>query len=85
MKRADFLAFLNDSVMGSPYSRYKSPALVNLDFKPTFTPVLLLKDLDLGLAAAHDLGVVMPVTALTREIVATEGRGRGTPTAISHR
>jgi len=72
VKRADFLAFLNDSVMGSPYSRYKSPALVNLDFKPTFTPVLLLKDLDLGLAAARELGVVMPVTAVTREMVATE-------------
>ncbi|HWL77753.1 NAD(P)-dependent oxidoreductase [Microbacterium sp.] len=72
VKRADFLAFLNDSVMGSPYSRYKSPALVNLDFTPTFTPVLLLKDLDLGLAAARELGVVMPVTAVTREVVATE-------------
>lgn len=72
VKRADFLEFLNDSVMGSPYSRYKSPALVNLDFKPTFTPVLLLKDLDLGLAAARELGVTMPVTAVTREIVATE-------------
>ncbi|HWK19258.1 MAG TPA: NAD(P)-dependent oxidoreductase [Microbacteriaceae bacterium] len=72
VKRADFLEFLNDSVMGSPYSRYKSPALVNLDFKPTFTPVLLLKDLDLGLAAARELGVTMPVTAVTREMVATE-------------
>lgn len=72
VSRADFLAFLNDSVMGSPYSRYKSPALINLDFTPTFTPVLLLKDLDLGLSAAHELGVVMPVTAVTREIVATE-------------
>lgn len=72
VKRADFLAFLNDSVMGSPYSRYKTPALVNLDFTPTFTPVLLLKDMDLGLAAARELGVVMPVTAVTREIIATE-------------
>ncbi len=72
VKRADFLEFLNDSVMGSPYSRYKSPALVNLDFAPTFTPVLLLKDLDLGLGAARELGVTMPVTAITREIVATE-------------
>jgi 3-hydroxyisobutyrate dehydrogenase len=72
VKRSDFLEFLNDSVMGSPYSRYKSPALVNLDFTPTFTPVLLLKDLDLGLAAARELGVVMPVTATTREIIATE-------------
>ena len=72
VKRSDFLSFLNDSVMGSPYSRYKSPALVNLDFTPTFTPVLLLKDMDLGLGAARELGVVMPVTAVTREVIATE-------------
>ncbi len=72
VKRSDFLAFLNDSVMGSPYTKYKSPALVNLDFKPTFTPVLLQKDLDLGLEAAHDLGVVMPIAGLTRMIVASE-------------
>jgi 3-hydroxyisobutyrate dehydrogenase len=72
VKRSDFLAFLNDSVMGSPYTKYKSPALVNLDFKPTFTNVLLQKDLDLGLEAAHELGVVMPIAGLTRMIVASE-------------
>lgn len=72
VKRSDFLAFLNDSVMGSPYTKYKSPALVNLDFTPTFTPVLLQKDLDLGLQAAHELGVVMPIAGLTRMIVASE-------------
>jgi len=72
VKRSDFLEFLNDSVMGSPYTKYKSPALVNLDFTPTFTPVLLQKDLDLGLEAAHELGVVMPLAGLTRMIVASE-------------
>ena len=34
------------------FTRYKTPALVNLDFKVTFTPKLLRKDLDLGLDAA---------------------------------
>lgn len=67
--RHAFLDFINDSVMGSTFSRYKSPALVNLDFKPTFTPLLLRKDIDLGLAAARELDVPMPVTALVREIV----------------
>ena len=47
--RAAFLDFLNNSVMGSIFTRYKSPAFVNLDFTPTFTPILLRKDLDLGL------------------------------------
>ena len=67
--RADFLEFLNDSVMGSPFTRYKSPAYVNLDFKPTFTPDLLLKDFHLGLDAARELGVAMPVAAATSQIV----------------
>ncbi len=65
--RHAFLQFMNNSVLGSIFSRYKSPALVNLDFATTFTPALLRKDLDLGLAAAHGLGVPMPVTAATRE------------------
>ena len=61
--RHAFLEFLNESVMGSVFTRYKSPAFVNLDYTPTFTPILLRKDFDLGLAAAHDLDVPMPVTA----------------------
>ena len=67
--RHAFLDFLNNSVMGSMFSKYKSPALVNLDYSVTFTPKLLLKDLDLGLAAARAEGVPMPVTATAREIV----------------
>jgi 3-hydroxyisobutyrate dehydrogenase len=67
IKRSDFLAFLNDSVMGSTFSRYKTPALVNLDFTPTFTPVLLKKDFDLGMTAAKEMSVSMPVSALCTE------------------
>jgi 3-hydroxyisobutyrate dehydrogenase len=72
VRREDFLSFLNDSVMGSVFSQYKTPALVNLDFTPTFTNVLLQKDFDLGLEAAHELGVVMPVASVTRNLVAQE-------------
>jgi 3-hydroxyisobutyrate dehydrogenase-like beta-hydroxyacid dehydrogenase len=54
------------------FTHYKTPALVNLDFTPTFTNVLLQKDFDLGLSAAQELGVVMPVASLTRNIVAQE-------------
>jgi 3-hydroxyisobutyrate dehydrogenase len=64
-----FLDVINKSVMGSVFTRYKSPALVNLDFAPTFTPILLRKDLELGLDAGRKTGTPMPVTALTREIV----------------
>ncbi len=67
--RHAFLDFINNSVMGSMFTRYKTPAFVNLDLTPTFTPVLLRKDMDLGLAAARALEVPMPVAAATREIV----------------
>jgi 3-hydroxyisobutyrate dehydrogenase-like beta-hydroxyacid dehydrogenase len=69
--RHAFLAFMNDSVMGSTFSRYKTPALVNLDFKVTFTPHLLRKDLDLGLDAARHYEVPMPLASLTRDLVQT--------------
>jgi 3-hydroxyisobutyrate dehydrogenase-like beta-hydroxyacid dehydrogenase len=69
VSRADFLAFLNDSVLGSAFTRYKTPAFVNLDFEPTFTPPLLLKDFHLGFEAAQALGVPMPVAATAQEIV----------------
>lgn len=70
VSREAFLAFLNDSVMGSTFSRYKTPALVNLDFTPTFTMPLLKKDFDLGLDAAENLGVPMPIAAATAALVA---------------
>jgi len=69
IKRSDWLAFLNDSVMGSTFSRYKTPAFVNLDFKATFTPTLLRKDFDLGMAQAKSLSVPMPLSSLCTEIV----------------
>ena len=67
--RHAFLDFMNNSVLGSTFTKYKSPAFVNLDWTPTFTPYLLRKDLDLGLEAGRTLGVPQPLTALTREIV----------------
>src|SRR3972149_2833574 len=71
MQRHAFLDFLNKSVMGSMFTRYKTPALVNLDFKVTFTPHLLRKDLDLGLDAGREFGVPMPLASLTRDMVQT--------------
>jgi 3-hydroxyisobutyrate dehydrogenase len=69
MSRAAFLEFLNNSVMGSVFTRYKSPAFVHLDYTPTFTPILLRKDFDLGLAAARQLDVPMPIAAATAQLV----------------
>jgi 3-hydroxyisobutyrate dehydrogenase len=67
--RHAFLAFINNSVMGSIFTRYKSPALVNLDWTTTFTPELLRKDLDLGLELGREMEVPMPVTAAAREML----------------
>src|SRR6478609_9563794 len=67
--RHAFLAFLNNGVMGSMFTAYKSPALVNLDWTTTFTPELLRKDLDLGLELGREYDVPMPVTAATREVI----------------
>lgn len=69
VSRHAFLEFLNASVMGSRFTRYKTPAFVNLDLTPTFTPVLLRKDLDLGLGAGANLEIPMPVTQATRDVV----------------
>src|SRR5262245_25707338 len=67
--RHAFLAFMNNSVMGSMFTAYKSPALVNLDWTTTFTPELLRKDMDLGLELGRDWDVPMPVTAAAREVL----------------
>jgi len=71
MPRHAFLDFLNKSVMGSMFTRYKTPALVNLDFKVTFTPKLLRKDLDLGIDAGKAMDVPMPLASLTRDLLQT--------------
>jgi 3-hydroxyisobutyrate dehydrogenase len=69
VSRAAFLEFLNNSVMGSMFTRYKTPAIVNLDFTPTFTPALLFKDFHLGFEAAETHGVPMPVAAAAQQAV----------------
>jgi len=67
--RHAFLDFMNKSVMGSTFTRYKTPAFVNLDFKVTFTPQLLRKDMDLGLDAGRRFEVPMPLASATRDLI----------------
>jgi 3-hydroxyisobutyrate dehydrogenase-like beta-hydroxyacid dehydrogenase len=69
MSRQAFLEFFNKSVMGSTFTKYKTPAFVNLDFSVTFTPKLLRKDLDLGLDAGREFEVPMPLASLTRDLI----------------
>jgi 3-hydroxyisobutyrate dehydrogenase len=78
ISREALLACLNKSVLGSTFTRYKTPAFVNLDFHPTFTAALLRKDFDLGLAAGREREVPLPVASLVHQIVQSlVGRGYG--------
>ena len=67
--RHAFLEFINQSVMGAVLTRNKTPALVNLYFKVTFTPALLRKDMDLGLDAGRRFEVPLPLASVTRDLV----------------
>jgi len=67
--RRAFFEFLNASVLGSMFTRYKTPAYVNQEYAPTFTMELLRKDFDLGLEAGERMGVPLPTMQLVRGVV----------------
>lgn len=67
--RHAFLEFLNGSVVGSTYTRYKTPAVVNLDWTTMFHAIGMRKDMDLGLSLARQHGITMPVTVAMRELL----------------
>ena len=78
ISRADYMEFINMSVMGSVFTRYKTPSIVNLDFTPSFTGHLLRKDFELGLEAGRLENVSLPTAALVHQmIIAMIGRGYG--------
>lgn len=78
VSRADYMEFINMSVVGSTFTKYKSPSIVNLEFTPSFTGHLLRKDFELGLEAGREHGVPLPTAALVHQmIVAMIGRGHG--------
>jgi len=61
------VAVMNDSVIASPLIGYKAHMVAERDFTPMFTVSQMAKDLDLALAAAHEVHVAAPVLALVRE------------------
>jgi 3-hydroxyisobutyrate dehydrogenase len=76
--RSILLHALGESVMGSPFVRYKTPGLVAHDYSATFTTNLLIKDLELALDVARGAELSLPVielvTSLTR-VASTTGYG----------
>lgn len=88
VKRQDLLNFINDSAVGSPFSAYKTAALVDLDFTPTFTSEAQRKDLRLALSLAENAGASMPLVAATevefdRLVVSGVGAGLDIASAIA--
>ncbi|MEV7085574.1 NAD(P)-dependent oxidoreductase [Streptomyces sp. NPDC093085] len=67
--RGAFLEFLNGTVLGSDWVRKRTPDLLKRDWTPTFTTELLRKDFDLGLSAARQLEVPMPVGASVHQLI----------------
>ena len=83
-----FMDCINNSVLGSTFTRYKTPVIANLDFSVTFTHALLRKDLDLGLRAGQKSGANLPATLVVRELVqrcVDEGRAEADYTTMLER
>ncbi|HWQ39902.1 MAG TPA: NAD(P)-dependent oxidoreductase [Burkholderiales bacterium] len=69
---------IGQSTLASPWLKAKVALMKARDFSPTMTTRLILKDLDLILAAARATGVPMPLTAVTRQMMqAAVGEGYG--------
>jgi 3-hydroxyisobutyrate dehydrogenase len=87
VSRAGLLEFVNDSAIGSPFSRYKTPALIELDFPTAFTPEGQRKDIRLALDLARSVEVPMSVlteteVAYSRLIAGGLGAGQDFATLI---
>jgi 3-hydroxyisobutyrate dehydrogenase-like beta-hydroxyacid dehydrogenase len=67
--RAALLDVMGASAVGSPFVRYKTGALVEDDYRPTFSARLLDKDLSLALDTAAAAAAPLPLTGLTRQLV----------------
>jgi 3-hydroxyisobutyrate dehydrogenase-like beta-hydroxyacid dehydrogenase len=69
LERAKMLDVIAGSAIGSPYVNYKRGTLLTGDYSSTFTARLLHKDLGLALAAGHQSGVPLALTALVQQLV----------------
>ncbi|MDQ1735696.1 MAG: hypothetical protein QOH56_1947 [Pseudonocardiales bacterium] len=79
-----FIDFINGSVLGSTFIRHKGQAIVDRNYTPTFNQKMLRKDYDLGLGAARNLEVPMPVAAVVHHLIQTAiGHGLGEQDYVS--
>jgi 3-hydroxyisobutyrate dehydrogenase-like beta-hydroxyacid dehydrogenase len=76
--RQTMLEAMGGSAVGSPFVKYKSPALIADDYSSTFTAKGLYKDLALALECANRAGIPLPVTAVVQQLVqGCIGQGMG--------
>jgi 3-hydroxyisobutyrate dehydrogenase-like beta-hydroxyacid dehydrogenase len=66
----------NNSVMASPMLQYRGPMVLGLPDEAWFTVTLMQKDVSLALEMGRRLGVPLPTTAATNEML-TAARGVG--------
>jgi 3-hydroxyisobutyrate dehydrogenase-like beta-hydroxyacid dehydrogenase len=69
IERAKMLEIMGGSVVGSPFVKYKTDALIADDYASTFTTEALYKDLALALECANAVGVPLPIGALVQQLV----------------
>ena len=69
LDRATFLGVLGQSVLGSPFVRYKTEGLNERNYAATFTTALLAKDLRLALDLADEAELTLPTVALVSSLV----------------
>lgn len=68
---AQMIEVMAGSAVGSPLVQYKAKPLTERNFAPAFTVKLMEKDFDLALNIAKNMEVVLPVTAITRQFLAS--------------
>jgi len=69
LDRARMLEVMGQSAVGSPFVKYKTPALVANDYSTTFSSAMMYKDLALALECANGAGVPLPVAACIQQLV----------------
>jgi 3-hydroxyisobutyrate dehydrogenase-like beta-hydroxyacid dehydrogenase len=65
------LEVISRSAVASPVVEYKAKAAMKRDFSVMLSTRLMAKDLDLALAIAKKLDVPIPITAMTRQFLAS--------------
>ncbi len=69
LTREAFLNFLNQSAMGSAFTKGRTPSWVAMAGEPGFSPWLMRKDMDLGLDLAKSLEMAMPLSNAARDLL----------------